>query len=394
MALYTIDELNKMQKYIDKHPPAVKYVYEGATGGVLSSNCTGFIPQPDGSIIRLDKKYPEGTPGPGAYDPQKPSFLRETLKYVKPTAEKKDDKGTPSSADYTHIPKETKIYHKLNPTDPYPLDPTPLHGDLTHPDWTPKKSNQFPKNRFPNHQFRTSNESNVFFSDVPRKLFSDPPRVPAPDKYAVITDGIGDIQKLDKSSVPFVSGFERFKDPPSKSPSPDTYTLPDEFGNSRSMTMVQDNPKISKLSEVLRSLDKRPDALEYSTPIINKPNTKHGDSFFLSKTERMSEPTFLPPPSTKYDIDRHPHASNISIRSKEHRHGGNWYDTSLGSSPSSTKYTISRDISNKGGYISTIGHRPYTYQPERPLAFRSLHSSLVKGSFNSHYRSMLVKDPL
>ena len=392
--MFGIDKLEKLQKYIDKHEVPIDPMAErGATGGGLSSTCQGFLPQPDGSVIRIKEELPNDAPGPGKYDPYFPTFLSKTFKFVKPVEHVQKDQTSPSPCDYTRLPKSTKIPHILHPTDPYPLDPTPLSGDLDHPDWTPKAPSLFPTNRFPSKEFKTDIRTNDFYSVTERTLFPEievVERNPSPDRYNP-KKGMSDFDKEECSSSIFKSEYVRF--PPSTTivPSPDAYTLPEVFGNSNTKEIVPPNEKIEYLSNMLKKREISPEPLQYAPNIIEKPkNLQRPSPFFKSKSLRDPEPAFLTPGANKYNIDRESKVRACDIRARIRQPGSEWSETSIKDTPTCTAYNVPLDDTrNKGGYISHIGHRAYDSTPDYPLGFRSTHSSLIKPSYNIHYRNVM-----
>ena len=391
--MFEVNEIKKLQKYVDKHmPPPDPIAEKGATGGMFSDSCRGFLPQPDGSVIRVEVQEDDSVPGPGKYDPVYPSFLSKSFQYMKPSNNHRKEKPTPSAADYTHLPKPTRLQHVLHPTDPYPVDPPYMSGELPHPDWIPKEEKVLPRNRFPSADFRTDNSTNAFYSSSNRTLFPDLQRLarlPSPDRYNPMK-GMGSVEKYEKSSSQFMSGFNRFPESTSVAPSPDTYTLPEVFGTAQTKEIVEPNQKIEVLSQMLKHRNYGPDLLQYSPEIINKPAKLDTESpFFKSKVPRDPEPGFLPPPSTKYNISRKNQTFAMDIRARTSKPGDEWYITSIKDTPSCTAYNINRNLEKKGGYISQTSHKPYETKPDYPLGFRSVHSSLIKPSFNIHYQRIL-----
>ena len=388
-----VNEINKLQKYVNKHmPPPDPIAEKGASGGMFPDSCCGFLPQADGSVIRVEVEENDSVPGPGKYDPVYPSFLSKSFQYMKPSNYHKKEKPTPSAADYTHIPKPTRLAHLLNPTDPYPVDPPYLSGDLAHPDWTHKESKILPRNRFPSAEFRTDNSTGSFYSSSNRTLFPELQRLarlPSPDRYNPVK-GMGSIEKFEKSSSQFMSEFNRFPPSVSVSPSPDTYTLPDVFGTAQTKEIVEPNQKIEILSQMLKHRNYGPYPLQYAPEIINKPAKLDTESPpFKSKVPRYTEPGFLPPPSTKYNISRKNQTFAMDIRARTTKPGDEWYETPIKDTPCCTAYNINRNLEKKGGYISTTSHKTYQTTPDYPLGFRSVHSSLIKPSFNIHYQRIL-----
>ena len=412
--MFEVDEIQKLQKYVNKHNHNESEKY--ASGGICPSSCCGYLPQEDGSIIRVEVEERDSTPGPGQYNPVYPSFLKQTFQYMKPTKTRSREKPTPSSCDYTHQPKSTRLPHILHPTDPYPTDPPYMSGELPHPDWLYQEPVNPPKNRFPKFDFhaehnttsqlcststrfskfhfRTDNMTSQFYSSSNRTLFPDLQRVsklPSPDRYNPMK-GMGSVEKYEKSSSQFMSEFNRFPPSTTIAPSPDAYTLPEVFGTAQTTEFVEPNEKIEALSAMLKHRDYTPEPLQYSPEIIKTPDKINTPSpFFKSKVPRYQEPSFLTPPSTKYNISRKSDTFAMDIRARTVKPGDEWYETSIKDTPNCTSYNISRNLDRKGGYISNTGHNVYESKPDYPLAFRSVHSSLIKPSYNIHYQKVIKK---
>lgn len=389
--MFSIDRINRLQEIIDRHSKRLKSSSSEKkfTSGGLGTNNLGYLPQEDGSIIHIVETTLKDHLGPGLYDPKIPGkSISYTISHSKrPKLMSRDI--TPSPCDYSTEQKNTKIMHKLQSRRPLPADPAPLGGELQHPDWKPKQHSVILTSRNPLFQYKDDMSSKEFSSTVERKLFPEPKRIPCPTKYAVVTDGVGDIERQDEGDAIFKCKVDRFEEPKSYGPAPDTYYIKSDFGESNTKIIVEPNENIEKLSEILRSREVRPSVGTYLPEILNKPNTKRKSSFFASKTERNPFPTHISPSPDKYSVIRRDSSTSVCIRPKVVISGKEWHRTGFADTPSCTQYDIPQPKRSKGGYISSLGHRTKEKkQTDYPLAFRTQHSSFIKKSYNIRYKDV------
>lgn len=390
--MYQPERYERLQQIINKYKKKTKTSLseKTITRGGFTTKTSSYVEQPDGAVIHVIEEQPDSYVGPGYYNP----LITETsnVKYTIPKGPRPGvvaKNENPGPAKYTKEPSSTRVPHKLFPSKPYPLDPTPISGDLTHPDWIPKAPTTFPSGRYPKAVFKDDLITSEFSSQTTREIFNEVHYGPSPTKYDTITEPIGGVEKSDETDPIFKSRTERFPDDKRNIPAPDSYTIPDEFGKANTKQFKPPNEKIAVLSRLLKEQKFTPDQIQYQPEIINKPNTKHKSAFFASKVPRDIPDREIKPPVGAYDINRDSKIPQVDIRPRVKMNGREWDEIPQKSNPSCADYNVPPPKPNKGGYISKLGHNAYgAPKPDRPLAFRTQHSSFIQKSYNARYKNV------
>jgi hypothetical protein len=126
---------------------------------------------------------------------------------------------------------------------------------------------------------------------------------------------------------------------------------------------------------------------QYAPPVVQPPDTRHPNTQFMTRKDRFEDKSFKTPAppvySIKRDITQGTH--KMSMRWRHPFLAAQWDNIPQLETPPPGEYTELPKERVRAGYISVIGHHPYDEKEDRPLAFRTQHSSLVNRSFNSHY---------
>jgi hypothetical protein len=350
---------------------------------MVGQSCEGYVPVESTSrLVRVAvRPLIHEDVGPGYYDPFMPTALASAASVN--CHDRNTDPANyavrPGPCDYPAQPRPTQMVHNLKPSAPYPVSPPPLGGSLAHPSWLPQPTAVIPKATHPNTKFRPSVSNRMFLSKSGRELWHSTVLAPSPVIHTAQRKFVTD--DYDEKSVAFNSRIDRF-DLPGPFPPPCTaYTLPDKFGESPTKVMKKPYSLQPIPTEVT------PDGAQYAREIVNRPDTKHGSPQFLTSDDRFADRAFKTPAPDAYDIDRDitegSHKPQVKKRTKWIAR--QWDYTAARETPAAGEYDCRPTWGEGRAYISTIGHNPYDIGEERPLAFRTRHSSLIRKSYNVHY---------
>jgi hypothetical protein len=388
--MYDRERIQRLKEIIGRHH-AVNATADAdirPTSGMLGQSCQGFVPaEGTNRNVRICVRplTPEDM-GPGYYDPFMPTSLRTAKLYSHPHD---TDPGNysvkPGPADYPNKPHPTQLIHNLKPSAPPPVPDPPLGGTLEHPSWLPRPPAPLPQATHPEVHFKTGINTPNFVAGTRREIFPYKFRAPSSVVHTAQKKFIAD--ESEETSLPFKSRVDRFADRLSETPPPTAYTLPDKFGESQTKLIVlkPNRPKSRRVS-------KKVEPVHYPEPsIIHPPDASHQNTQFMTKRDRFEDASFRTPAPTEYTIDRE--IGRSARQTKIHKRSRlskaqQWDYVPQQETPAVGQYDGDRNWKGKAGYISTIGHRPYDAQEDRPLAFRTRHSSLVKKSFNARYQNL------
>ena len=337
----------------------------------------GYIEDNNGNLVRVvEYLKDEADIGPGSYSPNDPNAISHYVtiskdKYLRwPIV---TDPFPCGPADFAHKPKETRLQHTISDyTEPPPPDP-PLSGDLPPNDWSKKKEIRIPKHTHPLFDFTPMEGTSSFESKATRDLWENETRyrAPPPTVHAPNRDLVKEFSEL--SSGVFLSKSDRFKLPPSDTPGPAAYNIPDNFGKTTTRVFYPPSEKYVKY-------DIMPEPGQYSPDVVQKVKTKESS---FSKVKRFDKIERTPGPGqyeTSIKSTRRPGTTIQVTRDKR----TSWATKS--DTPCCTQYDAQKPRRTKGGYISTLAHRDLGWKTEdHPLEFRTQHSSFIKPSFNAHY---------
>ena len=355
-----------------------------ASGMVGQRNCEGYIVDASGGFIRVESEPSTSeVVGPGSYDPHIPTTGKSVLIPRSGRSPLESRSRTPGPGRYNHEMEDTKIPHILQSSPPLPLPNTPLGYNLEHPSWLPRPVSRVPQAVHPETQFKKEICTHEFSSASDRELWPKKMRTPSPAAHAHQTPPVVyDEERFE--SPEFKSRFERFKNNQYDTPSPCQYTIPDQFAKSPSK-------KIMPPSKFKRPPPQpTPDATTYAPPIINKPDARRRSPQFIDRKGRFVDNRAQTPCCTKYYVDKGPlsHVNKRSIGKKIKRSCADWDVIPQSFTPGVGSYSPEQDSRPKSGYISTVGRKPFQPPPDRPLAFRTQHSSFIQTSYNSHYSNV------
>lgn len=384
--MYDPDRMKRIQNILDNHTKrkatsALNPDPRPPSAMVGQYNCEGYIPDNQGNLVRVIAEVTDDDwVGPGSYDPTMPTALTKNVK-ISNNSRRTDlcnYSVKPGPCDYIKKPKDTKMHHRLHYLSPPPTPPAPLGGSLEHPDWVKYPPTSFPHARYPETQFNGDIHTPQFMSGTHRELFPIRFITPSPTSHAPQPQP--PIYTEEDENTVFKSKAERFEIKGPFTPASTTYTLPDDFG--KSQTKLIKKPITIKKAPP----PEYPEPTQYAPEsIINPPNLKVKDYAFRTKTERFADPKFVTPSPVDYETEKDPPARNNWIHPKLPRPGSEWDDIPTKYTPPAGQYETPVKWCQKDGYISTIGHNPYDIPEERPLAFRTQHSTLIRKSFNARY---------
>ncbi|OHT17089.1 hypothetical protein TRFO_41299 [Tritrichomonas foetus] len=396
--MYDEGRMARIKELMAKHKKPKSYIpsYHGVidtrpASGMVGQNCDGYIQDQSGKLVRIANDVTTSDwVGPGSYDPIIPSNAKKIrISSNSNRLKVKLFNKTPAPGKYTPVYKDTRIHHSLSGSDPMPLPDPPMGGNMEHPSWLPKepvKISQALQMMHPNTTFKTELSSHQFSSNSNREIFSTKFISPSP----VIHSKQKSLVEFDDSvpSPAFVDKVDRFKPLQTYGPAPTTYTLPEIFGDAP-------GKRIMMPIEVKRKPENpTPDATTYATEIIQKVKTDHKSPQFLSKKDRFDSSFNSNPSPDAYTIRRNTAAlaPKHTIRIRTSLPSQSWDYTPAREAPGVGQYSplFSSDTTRpRMGYISQIGRRTYERKEDRPLAFRTTHSSLLQKSFNARYTGLM-----
>jgi hypothetical protein len=130
-----------------------------------------------------------------------------------------------------------------------------------------------------------------------------------------------------------------------------------------------------------------PDGAQYAAPVVQPPVTGYSSSQFQTTRDRFEDTSFRTPAPSDYTISRDitegTHKFEIRCRHPDPAH--EWDNIPQRETPGPAQYDIQPKERIKSGRIANTGHHAYDEIEDRPLAFRTPHSSMLRKSFNAHY---------
>ena len=390
---FTIDKVEKLKNLINKYSNNKINKKIINTTDLIIKKKIEYVPLDDGTLIKvIEIENKEEIPSPVVYNPNNP--LKKSISYTIPKSIYKKNNllnKNPGPGQYNYIPKNSKILHTLIKENSSREKTPPLSGEISHEEWIKQPEIKIPSNRFPMRNFHPESFSTQFLSKTDREIFNNNNNnnnIPGPTDYNYQLNIIASKEKLDESSFVFKSQSERFPEKKNLFPDPGSYNI-NNFNKINSKIIKPPNDVVSRKMEELRSYDTLPDPGEYNPPIINEIKNKKPTSNFKSNTIRNPNPNFQTPSPDSYDISRNISKKSIKISSKFNQINKEWDNIPQKFNPSPTDYNINFE-KKKGGYISSLGHNDFIEKKlDHPLGFKTIHSSLLKPTYNSYYMNSL-----
>lgn len=383
--------------------------------GMVGQSCEGYIQDENGKLIRIAYTENDDKIGPGTYDPIYHEQKRKLPIKIQDSSHqtfKEAANRLPSPGKYMPLNNDTRILHSIARRT-VSRSSQSKHGSdgptITHPSWLPKskliiddKGNT--KNvrlSHPSLVFNTQLSTFQFSSNTRRNIFPKKFISPSPVLHAKQSPPV----EFDpnSNSPAFADKTERFKVENQSTPSPTTYTISDTFGQAQTKILKSPNENDSihkftgscfddhnnfvKINDKNNPYQPTPDPAMYAGPVIQEINNSHPSPQFEDKVERFKKITSDTPPPDFYN-------ANINaiippqhkIRNRSSLPSESWCNTHASDAPPvgfySPKFIISQP---KSGYISSIGRKDFEPKEDRPLAFRTMHSSFLKKSYNVNY---------
>ncbi|EAY23695.1 hypothetical protein TVAG_120330 [Trichomonas vaginalis G3] len=344
----------------------------------------GYIETSTGELVRLvQETKDESYLGPGAYNPypDKPSGRQTSISRNCIRSPLVTDPFPSSPASYPYKPSETRLKHTLHVTEDYPLDPTPLSGELSHEEWTNRKKPILPKQRCPNIDFQPVEGSSEFESKTGKELWIQETTFHAPSPVMHTPDLRFSTEQAEKSGI-FLSGTERFKVIDPVSPPSTTYTMPEIFGISNAKKIY---PPSKKIDRSLFDNYHVPDPGVYGPPVVEYVKTKKNS---MSIVPRFPDIELTPGPCDYRPKQANSRPSTSIQEVRNHR--DEWIKKTA--SPNLISYVGVETKTKNGSYIARAGRKGLEQKLEdHPYEFRTMHSSFIKPSFNSHYSNVKAK---
>jgi hypothetical protein len=382
--MYDVDRVKRLKAILDRHRPVNKTADTDVrpSSGMVGQSCEGYVPvQSSTRLVRVAvRPLNEDDLGPGYYEAFMPTGMNAaSVNCHDRNTDPANYAVKPGPCEYPHQPRETQMIHDLKPTAPYPVTPPPLGGSLVHNSWMPQPPTFIPQATHPQVKFRPTMSSRMFLSKLGRELWSPPPLAPSPVIHTA-QGKFGPEESWEQSSA-FKSRIDRFAIPGPFPPPCTAYSLPDRFGESNTRIMRQPYEMQPLPKEVT------PGPPQYAAPIVTPPDVSHQSPEFLEVFDRFADPAFKTPSPDAYSIDRDitKGTSKPVVKKRTDWPAVEWDYTAAKYNPPSGAYDCRPKWGEGSAYISTIGHRPYDEKEDRPLAFRTLHSSMIRKSHNSHY---------
>jgi len=381
MVDYSVEKLDRLKSIINKYC-SKNVVYKPPTE-VGGKSFVGFIPLDDGRIVRLNEDSSNDiTPSPCFYDP-KPIEKGKHL-YTIPKTSKRVfvlPSDTPGPGEYAPASKSTKIIHTFVEGKGEKPKTPPMGGDLPPNQWAQFSEPKCPSNRFPRREFHPDTHTNQFLSKTDREIFNEITESPSPTKYTILSK---EIEMMDEGTFIFKSKAERFVESKSVSPGPDAYKYQSGIGTTNAKTIVPPNDAIVEKMKKRREADTTPDPGQYSPEVVVTPGPLLPSPGFISRAQRGLPLAYDAPSPDSYTISRDINSGNICIRPKTKAKNREWDEIPQKETPAPGQYDTSK-FKSSGGYISTIGHKPYEKALDHPLAFQTQHNSMLKKTHNIHY---------
>lgn len=387
--------------------------------GMVGQKCEGFIQNENGGLIRIAyEKNNDEQIGPGSYDPiyQSDKNIHSIRIQDKHNLQSKPDR-TPSPGKYIPSYPNTRILHSIAYSSMPHTHQSKYEGEgpvITHPSWVPnhltgataKKNIKKLRLSHPSYQFRSDLSTFQFSSNTRRNIFPKQFISPSPVLHAKQRPPV----EFDPNfnSPVFADKTDRFKTSNLDTPSPAAYNISDTFGKAPTkiltpQSQISKNDKdINKLSDgcfinqsnYIKISDKNhpyqpsPDPAMYAGPVIQTIDASHHSPQFEDKIERFKILTSDTPSPTLYNTDKNANiAPQHKIRNRSSLPTDSWC-TSSDSPPVGSYNPKFERLPVKSGYISSIGRRSLDIKEDHPLAFRTMHSSLLKKSYNANYMNV------
>jgi hypothetical protein len=358
--------------------------------GMVGQKCLGFITTADGRVIRfVGHERGADSVGPGWYTPVAPDTFTKSLTIS--ANSRRFEFMTPSHAvgptDHTKVPAPPRKVHRIRDWPWCPSNPI-LSGNLEHQSWIPPLSARGPtQRRFPTVRFRDSMKTRQFTSMSSRELFAIDPSETADAFYD--PPRAFDSRNKARSSI-FACELPRFP-PPEPMPAPGDYEIASALGNGRR----------TSLCDLFGPVD--------ADPPLNLPGPGHYDTAGerrgksvpprsryvpanLRESREVIPPKPLDPPAPgQYEPEVAP--TRIPARIRDRAHGSSIHKVPGSDYETRTRYRV------PGGVIGGDPHRdPLQQRAAREndhlLAFRTLHSSMVRRSANLKVLKSLNKPPV
>jgi hypothetical protein len=357
--------------------------------GMVGQDCEGYVPDAGASRqIRVAvRRTIDEDIGPGSYDPEVPllSHVPRLFPHDRET-DLANRSVKPGPVEHQRRPKSTKLIHNLIPSPPYPRPEPPHDGDLTHPSWLRQPPKLVPHATHPETKFRPGIQTPQFLSESRRVLWCTRFTAPSPVMHAWQQPFITGLDN--ESSVPFKSRVDRFALPGPFPPPSTAYTISDLFGTSPTKGLHKLSTRKPREPAVT------PDGTQYAAEIITRPNPERHSPAFMHVIDRFADGPFRSPAATEYTIDRDitAHTHKPAVHTREPFPAVEWDVLPQRQSPGVGSYdTPTPPISH--GYISQLGRTSHDVKEDRPLGFRTLHSSLIRRSYNMKYYSPPRESP-
>jgi hypothetical protein len=130
------------------------------------------------------------------------------------------------------------------------------------------------------------------------------------------------------------------------------------------------------------------------TTVPPRPDKRHRSPQLLTRDDRFADKSFhaLGPAAYTLARDMTLNGQKGKIRPKPTNKLEDWDNIPQRDSPDPGHYEIRPLAKACAGYISTIGHGRFApEQPDRPLAFRTKHGSLIRKLHNARYSNVATE---
>ena len=400
-----------MTKYKKQKPTFVSD--NRPVSGMVGQSCQGFIQDENGELIRIVYDNNNDQIGPGSYNPIYQNQKHKLPIKIQDSSHQSFKDNTnriPSPGKYIPFNDDKRLPHLIA----YGTHHSKYTGDgptIAHPSWLPKQlidiNNKSDLKKFrlshPSFDYHTQLSTFQFSSSTRRDLFPKRFISPSPVLHAKQAPPV----EFDPSynSPVFADKTDRFKVIDQSTPSPTAYTISDSFGKgpTKIISSPNENDSLHKFtgscfdnqSNYVKINDKRnpyqptPDSAMYAGPVIKTVDTSHHSPQFEDKVDRFKKITSDTPPPAFYNVNRNPviiAPLQHKIRSRSSLPSESWYKSNSSDAPPVGSYSPKFDkSSSKKGYISSIGRKSFESKEDCPLAFRTMHSSFLKKSYNANY---------
>ena len=337
----------------------------------FGQDCIGYFEE-NGKLVGIKPKHKTSADiGPGSYNPQ--IFDPTDKKIVIPKDTKRttfltSSAGLPGPSEYCYKEKDTRLGHRIWSDAHQSMETeTPLSGELEHQNLVSSKKGK----------------SAVFLSKTKRAIFQKKKfKVPDPTAHQYFEKPKEDPCEYDPMSR---SQTERFPSPRCESPAPTRYTIPSSFGKGRGHEIKQDSDFYKKPPEITPA----PGDYYQPTKLVK---AKQSPVFRTTLPREPPIRSITPGPGA-YNIEKTTRRKGKPTFSRaDGRPSDSWTSTSLSDAPPPGAYNPrDNEWGTRGTTISTLTHSPFKPAEYHPLENRTLHSSLIKKSFNANYFNITCK---